>query len=555
MLEVRKIRRWLICSAWPYINYVPHLGTMIGSVLSADVFARYLRLRGDEVVFVSGSDEHGTPIEVEAIKKRISPRELTDEMHQKVKKIFNEWGISFDNYTRTESPTHKEFVQNFYRKVYENGYIFSEEIEMLYCPKCKRFLPDRFVEGICPYCGYENARGDQCENCGRLLDPVELESPRCAICGSTPEIKKTTHWFFDLSKFEEKLKKYVESNKQLPENARNFSLNLLNEGLRPRSLTRDNEWGIPAPFPGAEKKTIYVWMEAVLGYISATIEWAKNTGKLDEWKKYWFDPQTRSVYFIAKDNIPFHVLILPALLMASGEKYILPWNVASTEFLLFCGKPFSKSRRWGVWADEALEKFPVDYWRYYLVSIRPETKDSSFTWDDFQARINNELVDILGNFVHRTLVFIHKQFDGKVPERHELDELDKELIASIQETPDTVAKLLEKFRFKDALSEAMNLARKGNKYLNDKAPWHKIKSEKEIAETTLNLCCQLTRCLAILMEPFTPFSSEKIWEMLNLDGSVHDKGNWNTAKELLIPAGHLIRKPSPLFKKISTNDK
>jgi len=317
-LEVIKTRRWLVCSAWPYINYVPHLGTMIGSVLSADVFARYLRLRGDEVVFVSGSDEHGTPIEVEAIKRGIPPRKLTDEMHQKVKEIFDDWGITFDNYTRTESPTHKEFIQRFYMKIYENGHIFSEEIEMLYCPKCKRFLPDRFVEGECPYCGYENARGDQCENCGRLLDPVELKSPRCAICGSTPEVKKTTHWFFDLPKFEEDLKKYVEGNKQLPENARNFSLNLLKEGLRPRSLTRDNEWGIPAPFPGAEKKTIYVWMEAVLGYVSATIEWAKNIGKPDEWKKYWFDPQTKSVYFIAKDNIPFHVLILPALLMASG---------------------------------------------------------------------------------------------------------------------------------------------------------------------------------------------------------------------------------------------
>ena len=545
-----KTRRWLVCSAWPYINYVPHLGTMIGSVLSADVFARYLRLRGDEVVFVSGSDEHGTPIEVEAIKRGIPPRKLTDEMHQKVKEIFDDWGITFDNYTRTESPTHKEFIQRFYMKIYENGHIFSEEIEMLYCPKCKRFLPDRFVEGECPYCGYENARGDQCENCGRLLDPVELKSPRCAICGSTPEVKKTTHWFFDLPKFEEDLKKYVEGNKQLPENARNFSLNLLKEGLRPRSLTRDNEWGIPAPFPGAEKKTIYVWMEAVLGYVSATIEWAKNIGKPDEWKKYWFDPQTKSVYFIAKDNIPFHVLILPALLMASGERYNLPWNVASTEFLLFAGKPFSKSKRWGVWADEALEKYPADYWRYYLISIRPETKDSSFTWEDFQAKINNELVDILGNFVHRTLTFIYKRFDGRVPERHEFTEVDKEIIASIQETPDVVAGFLERFKFKDALSEVMKLARRGNKYLNDKAPWHKIKSDKEDAETTLYLCCQLTRSLAILMEPFIPFTSEKIWEMLNLKGSVHDRGNWQTAKELAIPPGHPIKKPYPLFQKI-----
>lgn len=544
------MRRWLVCSAWPYINYMPHLGTMIGSVLSADVFARYLRLRGDKVVFVSGSDEHGTPIEVEAIKRGVSPRELTDEMHQKIKRIFDKWGITFDNYTRTESPVHKEFVRKFYRKVYENGHIFSKEIEMLYCPKCKRFLPDRFVEGICPYCGYENARGDQCENCGRLLDPIELKSPQCAICGSIPEIKKTTHWFFDLPKFENDLRKYVKNNEQLPENARNFSLNLLKEGLRPRSLTRDNEWGIPAPFPGAEKKTIYVWMEAVLGYISATIEWARDLGKPDEWKKYWFDSETRSVYFIAKDNIPFHVLILPALLMASGEKYNLPWNVDSTEFLLFFGKPFSKSRRWGVWVDEALEKYPVDYWRYYLVSIRPETKDSSFTWDDFQAKINNELVDILGNFVHRTLMFTYKQFSGKVPERHELDEIDKELVAGIQKTPDIVAEYLEKFRFRDALSEVMRLARKGNKYLNDKAPWHKIKIERKDAETTLNLCCQLTRSLAILMEPFMPFTSEKIWEMLNLQGSVHRRGIWKTAKELAIPSGHPIKKPSPLFQKI-----
>lgn len=544
------MRRWLVCSAWPYINYMPHLGTMIGSVLSADVFARYLRLQGDEVVFVSGSDEHGTPIEVEAIKRGVSPRKLTDEMHQKVKKVFGEWGITFDNYTRTESPVHKEFIQKFYRKIYENGYIFSKEIEMLYCSRCKRFLPDRFVEGICPYCGYENARGDQCENCGRLLDPIELKSPRCAICGSTPEIKKTTHWFFDLPKFEDDLRKYVESNKQLPENARNFSLNLLKEGLRPRSLTRDNEWGIPAPFPGAERKTIYVWMEAVLGYISATIEWAKNIGKPNEWKKYWFDPETKSVYFIAKDNIPFHVLILPALLMASGEKYNLPWNVDSTEFLLFFGKPFSKSRRWGVWADEALEKYPVDYWRYYLVSVRPETKDSSFTWDDFQAKINNELVDILGNFVHRTLMFTYKQFNGKVPQRYKLNEIDKELLADIQKTPDVVANFMEKFRFRDALNEVMRLARKGNKYLNDKAPWHKIKSEREDAETTLNLCCQLTRSLAILMEPFMPFTSEKIWGMLNLQGSVHERGNWKTAKELAIPSGHPIKKPRPLFQKV-----
>ncbi|RLE60065.1 MAG: methionine--tRNA ligase, partial [Thermoprotei archaeon] len=356
--------KWLICAAWPYINAVPHLGTLIGSVLSADVIARFLRLKGEDVVFVSGSDEHGTPIEVEAIRQNISPKELTDKYHELVKKLFDLWNISFDNYTRTENPVHIEFVRNFYLNLYERGYIYEKEIEMPYCPRCQIFLPDRFIEGECPYCHYEKARGDQCDKCGRLLEPVKLINPRCNICGERPIIKKTKHWFFDLPKLTDKIRDYIEKNTNLPPNARNMSLSMLKEGLKPRAITRDNKWGIPAPFPGAEGKTIYVWMEAVLGYITATIEYFTRKGEPEKWKKFWFDSNTKSVYFIGKDNIPFHTIIFPALLIASGENYVLPWTVSSTEYLLFKGEKFSKSRRIGIWIDEALKLFPVDYWRF-----------------------------------------------------------------------------------------------------------------------------------------------------------------------------------------------
>lgn len=545
--------RWLVTAGWPYINYMPHLGTMIGSVLSADVMARYLRLKGEDVVFVSGSDEHGTPIEVEAVRLKVSPRELTDVNHGKVSELFKRWGISFDNYTRTESPIHKGFVQEFYMKVYRNGYIFQEEVELPYCLKCERFLPDRFIEGVCPYCGYEEARGDQCDSCGRLLEPTRLIKSCCTVCRNPPVVKKTSHWFFNLPRFTEALRRYVEGNKQLPDNARNFSLRLLEEGLKPRSLTRDSRWGIQAPFPGAEDKTIYVWVEAVLGYISATIEYFRSRGCEDGWMDYWFNKEAKTLYFIAKDNIPFHTLIFPALLLATGDGYNLPWNVDSTEFLLFEGKKFSKSRRVGVWIDEALNLFPADYWRYVLISIRPEVRDASFTWDMFIEKINSELNDTLGNFIHRTLTFINQYFDGFIPKPNQLDSYDEGILSLIKETQEKASGYLDKFKLQAALSTIMDLCRAGNKYLNDKEPWKKIKKDPEKAATTLYIAARIVKALAIMLTPFIPFTTEKMWSLLNLEGSIHEQ-NWLEALKEVQPGARIL-KPKPLFTKISEEER
>jgi methionyl-tRNA synthetase len=538
----------VITSAWPYAYGIPHLGNLIGSVLSADVFARYLRLRGAEVVFVSGSDEHGTPIEVEAISRGLKPKELTDQIHSSIDKLFKEWAISYDNYTRTHNPVHIDYVQDFYRRVYKNGYVFTQEVEMLRCPKCNRFLPDRFVEGTCPHCG-ANARGDQCEVCDRLLEPTDLIKPHCKICGSTPIIKKTVHWYFDFKKFEQPLKEFIENHPVLPDNARNWCLSILNEGLKPRAITRDLEWGIPAPFPGAEGKSIYVWFEAVLGYVSATKQWAENSKKSDYWKEFWFNKDTKTVFFIGKDNIPFHLLIFPALLMATKQNYVLPYNVPSTEFLLFDGQKFSKSHKIGIWIDEALELAPVDFWRYSLIASRPEMKDASFSLNDLETYVNSDLNDVLGNFVHRTLTFITNFFQGKVPERQILDKNDEELIKAIQETPKIVADLIESFKLRAALKEILGLARKGNNYLSVKEPWHQIKTNKTATGTTLNICIQVVRSLAILFSPFIPNSSKAIWNLLKIQEDLA-KTHWDAAGQLAVPAGYSITAPKTLFSKI-----
>jgi len=531
---------------------VPHLGNIIGSVLSADVVARYYRLKGNEVAFVSGSDEHGTPIEVEAVRLGIPPKQLTDQYHELVTDLFKKWGISFNNYTRTENAVHQEFVQNLFLKIYKNGYIFAQETELPYCPKCNRFLPDRFVEGRCPHCGYEGARGDQCEACGRLLEPTKLIQPHCTICQSSPIIKKTTHWYFDMPSFTQQLLEYVENNKQLPDNARNFSLNLLKEGLKPRAVTRDNKWGIPAPFPGAEDKTVYVWVEAVLGYVSATIEYFKNRGEEPKWREYWFNEDSKTLYFVGKDNIPFHTLILPSLLLASKEGYNLPWNVVSTEFLLFEGQKFSKSRRIGVWIDEALQLFPVDYWRYTLLSIRPEAKDTNFTWKIFIEKVNSDLNDTLGNFIHRTLTFVNQHFNNTVPETTTLDEHDKRTLQLVGKRVEKIAQLLEESKLQAALRVTVGLSHLGNKYLNKKEPWNTIKTNPQAAANTLYVAVQIVKALAITIEPFIPFTSEALWSLLNLPGNVHEQ-LWDEATKP-IPPGHKINKAKPIFHKIEASE-
>jgi methionyl-tRNA synthetase len=544
------VGKWIVNAAWPYVNSVPHLGTFI-HLLSADVYARYLRLKGEEVIAVTGSDEHGTPIEVEAIKKGITPKQLTDVIHKQICDLLVAYNVRLDNYTRTESPTHIRFTQDLYRKLYQNGYVYTQNVNLPYCEKDQRFLPDRFVEGTCPHCGYEQARGDQCDSCGRVLDPLELESPRCVFCGTTPTIKTSTHWFFDLPRFRDRLQTFVQGNRQLPENARNFSLRWLEEGLKPRALTRDNKWGIPAPFPGAEGKTIYVWLEAVLGYVSASIEWAEKSGKPEAWKDFWFDKTTRNVHFIGKDNIPFHVIIFPALLLATHEDYVLPWQVSSTEFILFEGQKYSKSKKIGVLIDEALEVAPAEYWRYVLMATRPESRDANFTWREFEGHINTELNDVLGNFVHRTLTFINTQFDSKIPEPADFDPSDNQIKQQIENAPSKIGSLLDQFELKNALAAVIDLARAGNQYLSEREPWHLIKTDRIKTASTIYLASQLVRSIGILISPYLPDTGKGIADQLNEPDPFSLR--WFDAGKLDLKSGHSIGKAKPLFHKVAVS--
>ncbi len=523
----------------------------MGSVLSADVTARYYRLCGDDVLMVSGSDEHGTPIEVEAMRQKTTPKELTDRNHEKVAELFRRWGTSFDNYTCTESPVHKEFVQEHLMKIYNNGYIFSQETQMLYCEHDQRFLPDRFVEGKCPYCGYEPARGDQCDRCGRLLEPTLLVEPHCIICGNVPAVKTTKHWYIDLSRFAEPLSEYIKANEQLPSNAKNFSLNWIKEGLKPRAVTRDVDWGIPAPFPGAEGKTIYVWVDAVLGYVSAAIEYSRRIGEPEKWREFWFNKDARTLYFVGKDNIPFHTILFPALLLASGEDYNLPWNVSATEFLQFKGEKASKSRRIGIWIDEALELFPLDYWRFFLMATRPEAKDTNFSWDFFTDKINADLNDTYGNFIHRTLSFITSKFDGEIPKPQNLTAEDEAILQTIKEKVEAIAREIEASKLQSAANLLISLSRVGNQYLNEKEPWNLMKTDKAKAGNIFYVAAQIVKALAITSAPFIPATAEQIWQTLNLPGKACES-RWEDALKPL-EAGNKISKPQPLFKKIDAD--
>ena len=554
-------KKFVVTSAWPYVNAIPHLGNLIGSVLSADVFARFLRLKGDEVVFVSGSDMHGTPVAVAAKKAKVPPEDLAMKNHKKISELFKQWNISYDNYTQTHNPTHIKFVQNFYLDIQKNGYIFEKEIESLYCKKDKLFLPDRFVEGICPYCGASGARGDQCDNpeCGKLLTPLELIEPKCAICGETPEVRTTKHWYMDFPKLQERLKNLIEENEIIPQNARTMCLNSISEGLPERAITRDLEWGIPAPFEGAEDKSIYVWFEAVLGYVTAVKEWAeeiiKNPNKFDY---FWKDKETNSVFFIGKDNIIFHLIVFPGLLMSYNdnkpekEKLVLPYNVSSTEFLMFEKDKFSKSRGVGIWIDEALEIAPLDYWRFNLVYNRPERSDTSFLWSEFENNMNT-LNDIIGNFIHRTLTFINNKFNNKIPEKIELNERDKEFLLKLNKISDEIESYLDNFELRKALREIVEYAREGNIYLNDKAPWHLIKENKKAAGHVFNLCAQFVYSLAILLAPFIPDTSRKILDLLNFEKSPNELG-WDSITENALEAGREIKKAKPLFEKLDIEE-
>jgi len=550
--------KWIVTSAWPYVNATPHLGNLIGSTLSADVFARFLRMKGEEVVFVSGSDSHGTPISVEAKRLNVPAEELAMKYHKIIKDLHERWQISFDNYTITHNPTHIEFVKKMYLDIQKNGYVIEKEIESLFCGNDNLFLPDRFVEGICPHCKDDGARGDQCDKCQKILTPLELIESRCAICGNTPVIRKTKHWYLDLPKLQDRLNKLIDENEIIPSNARQMCLNSIAEGLPERAITRDLEWGIPAPFKGAENKTIYVWFEAVLGYITAVKEWAdKLINRSDKFDYFWKDPNTKTVYFIGKDNIIFHLIVFPGLLMAYNEdkkesdKLVLPYNVSSTEFLMYENEKFSKSRGIGIWIDDALKLAPLDYWRFSLIFNRPETSDTSFLWSEFENNIKT-LNDNIGNFIHRTLTFIEKQFNSKVPEKIEYDDTDKKFIEKVNNISLDVGESLLNFKIRKAIRDIVNFGKEGNIFLNEKAPWHLIKKDKKAAGHVFNLCAQAVYALAVLLGPFIPETSEKILSYLNAPKLT--ESSWDSINENSIKAGKSIKKPIPLFQKLEIEE-
>ncbi len=543
--------KWVVASAWPYINSVPHLGTII-HLLSADVYHRFLSLMGEDVISVSGSDEHGTPIEVEARKRNIDPKILTDEAHKYIVELLRRLDINLSNYSRTESEYHKEFVRSFMLKLEENGYIYTKEQVLPYCTKDGIFLPDRFVEGTCPRCGFPRARGDQCDNCGTLLDPIDLINPRCVFCGTKPVYKETIHWFFDLRKTQDKLEKWLKSNPNLDDRVRKYSLSWIREGLKPRSITRDVKWGIKAPFKNAGDKTIYVWIEALLGYLSASKEVLEKKGR--KFEEFWHDPETKTVYFIGKDNIPFHAVILPAMLIASGEPYPLPYSIPSTEYILYEGEKFSKSRRVGLWIDEALELIDnPDYWRYTLIRMRPEERDSNFSWSEFARIINSELNDDIGNFVHRVLSFIKRFFESRVPEPGNLDSVDEDYWKGINEDYIKYIDKMYSQKLKQASEHILRIARASNAYINRKEPWKQIKENPEDASTTIYLTSNTVALISLMLYPITPRSSKKIWRMLNLDKHYGEIENMRLSKhgaERLVKPGTEVGEIEVLYRKI-----
>ena len=541
-MESKNFKRTLVTAALPYANGGVHIGHLAGVYVPADIYVRYLRLKKKDVLFICGSDEHGVPITLRAKKEGCTPQDVCDRFHALIKKSFADFGISFDIYSRTTSDMHAKTASDFFRTLYDKGVFVEKESEQYYDEEAKTFLADRYITGECPHCHFPKAYGDQCEHCGSTLSPNELINPKSAVSGSKPVLKKTKHWYLPLDKYQPWLEKWIlEEHKEWRPNVYGQCKSWIDMGLQPRAVSRDLDWGIPVPVEGAEGKVLYVWFDAPIGYIS-------NTKELrEDWETWWKDPSTRLVHFIGKDNIVFHCIVFPTMLKAEGS-YILPDNVPANEFLNLEDDKISTSRNWAVWLDEYLVDFPgkQDVLRYVLTANAPETKDNNFTWKDFQARNNNELVAVYGNFVNRALVLTDKYYGGVVPEQGELTDYDRQTISEFTGVKADVEKLLDEFRFRDAQKEAMNLARIGNKYLADSEPWKLQKTDPKRVETILNLSLQLVANLAIAFEPFLPFSSKKLRHMLN-----KEEFDWNDlGSTALLPAGHRLNKPELLFEKI-----
>lgn len=563
MSEKNAFERLLVTAALPYANGPVHLGHLAGAYLPADLYCRYQRLQGRDLVFICGSDELGVAIMMRAQAQGISPQEIVDTYHPMIRESFARFGMSFDYYGRTTSETHRATSQDFFRTLAGKDVFRLRTEEQLYDPEAGLFLADRFVRGTCPVCGYEDAYGDQCERCGSSLSPMELIEPRSALTNARPELRETTHWYLPLGDFQPQLEAWIAEHPAWKPNVLGQVRSWFSDGLKDRAITRDVPWGVPVPEDvaakagvDAEGKVIYVWFDAPIGYISATKEWAEQTGDTDRWRRYWQDEGTKLVHFIGKDNIVFHCLMFPAMLMAHGD-YVLPDNVPANEFLNIEGKKLSTSRGWAVWLHEYLEAFPPDLLRYALATMLPETKDADFNWGDFQTRVNSELADVLGNFVNRAMTFATRYFDGQVPALREPSDLDRETLARLADFPRTVGEAYEAYRFREAVLETMNLARLGNKYFNDAEPWHTRKTDLQACANTIHVSLQICASLAVLLEPVLPFSAQRLREMLRLeevrasmpDGPAGSIG-WQEAGRPILAEGHVLGEPAILFTKV-----
>jgi methionyl-tRNA synthetase len=536
--------RIFIGVAWPYANGPLHLGQIAGAYLPADIFARYHRIKGNEVLMVSGSDQHGTPVTLRAKKEGKSPEEVVSHYHQGFLDCWDKLGISFDLFTTTGTRNHAQVVHDLFLALLDKGYIYKDKMVLPYCSNCRRFLPDRYVEGTCPYCHHPKARGDQCDECGKPLNPVDLIDLSCGICGEAPEIRDSEHFFLRLSSFSEQLKPWVQEQSHWRQNVLNFTLSYLTEGLRDRAITRDIDWGVSVPAPGFEEKRVYVWFEAVIGYLSASKEWAESCGDSEKWRGFW-QGDVKSYYFIGKDNIIFHTVIWPAMLLGYGDLN-LPYDVPANEFLTLKGKQLSTSRNWAVWLPDYLERYDPDPLRYQLSISMPETSDADFSWQEFVRRNNDELVATYGNLVHRVLTITYRNFDGRVPAAGNVDADSETLLSKAEATLNKVDDLLYGCHFREAMREAMALAQEANRYLDAKAPWKTIKDDRDSAATALSTALGVICCLKTVLYPFLPFSSGKLHRLLGFEGTV-EEGDWSIS----VPqTGQKLASPEPLFTKL-----
>ncbi len=544
------MRKYLVTSALPYANGPLHLGHLAGAYLPADIFVRFKRLCGEDVVYICGSDEHGVPITIRAEKEGVSPRAVVDKYHAEMVESFKKMRIDFDNFSGTARPRHYEISQRFFLDLYENNHLVTKTEEQFFDGRKKRFLPDRYIEGKCPHCGYEKARGDQCDNCGRLLNSMDLINPLSILSGEKPVIKKTMHWYLKLQDFEERLIDWIKSKENWKDNVRNFVLGWIDkEGLRERSITRDIDWGIPVPIKSveAEGKVLYVWFDAPIGYISSTVEWAEKIGQPEKWKEYWLSPDSKIIHFIGKDNIPFHAIIWPAILMGQKTEYQLPYEIPANEYLTLEGEKLSTSQNWAVWVDEYLEVFPPDPLRYFLAANAPETKDSDFSWKGFQTRNNEELSNILGNFANRTLSFLKNNCRGLIPAGDYKKE-DLAVFKSLERLIGEIVSNFEKFHVREAVKTIMDIARLGNKYFDDSKPWVQKKENPERMDTSINVCMNILRVLAVSMYPVIPDSAARLWKMIGEESDIVNQ-RWDNLKLTRIKTGLKINEPEILFVK------